>query len=124
MGQPKFSVTSGGSTVYLYGVGFDLLNFQQNVTSAIFDTNDFDTNDTLANPNFYVSGFNVFAQSFDPRTMLNTFLSGNDINNGVIPPFLTGVNRRIHAAFCSFSFWFSFWAGVIPPSPMLGRSLL
>ena len=36
----------------------------------------------------------------------------------VIPPFLTGCIRRIHAAI------FSFWAGVMPPMPMFGRSLL
>ena len=37
---------------------------------------------------------------------------------GVIPPFLMGLSRRIHAAV------FSFMAGVMPPMPMLGRSLL
>ena len=37
---------------------------------------------------------------------------------GVISPFLTGCIRRIHAAI------FSFMAGVMPPIPMLGRSLL
>ena len=36
----------------------------------------------------------------------------------VIPPFLTGCIRRTYAAI------FSFWAGVIPPMPMFGRSLL
>ena len=36
----------------------------------------------------------------------------------VIPPFLTGCGRRTHAAI------FSFMAGVMPPMPMLGRSLL
>jgi hypothetical protein len=36
----------------------------------------------------------------------------------VIPPFLAGLDRRIHAAI------FSFCAGVMPPMPMLGRSLL
>lgn len=36
----------------------------------------------------------------------------------VIPPFLRGLGRRIYAAI------FSFWAGVIPPLPMLGRSWL
>ena len=36
----------------------------------------------------------------------------------VIPPFLAGRIRRIHAAI------FSFWAGVMPPMPMFGRSLL
>ena len=36
----------------------------------------------------------------------------------VIPPFLTGCVRRIHAAI------FSFCAGVMPPMPLLGRSLL
>jgi hypothetical protein len=37
---------------------------------------------------------------------------------GVIPPFLTGCIRRIYAAI------FSFCAGVMPPMPMFGRSLL
>ena len=36
----------------------------------------------------------------------------------VIPPFLAGCFRRTHAAI------FSFIAGVMPPMPMLGRSLL
>ena len=36
----------------------------------------------------------------------------------VIPPFLAGRIGRIHAAI------FSFCAGVMPPMPMLGRSLL
>lgn len=36
----------------------------------------------------------------------------------VIPPFLVGWISRIYAAI------FSFWAGVMPPMPMLGRSLL
>ena len=40
------------------------------------------------------------------------------ISAAVIPPFLMGLSRRIHAAV------FSFMAGVIPPIAMLGRSLL
>jgi hypothetical protein len=36
----------------------------------------------------------------------------------VIPPFLAGCGHRTHAAI------FSFWAGVMPPMPMFGRSLL
>jgi hypothetical protein len=36
----------------------------------------------------------------------------------VIPPFLTGCGRRVYAAILSF------WAGVMPPMPMFGRSLL
>ena len=36
----------------------------------------------------------------------------------VISPFLTGCIRRTYAAI------FSFMAGVMPPMPMLGRSLL
>ena len=36
----------------------------------------------------------------------------------VIPPFLAGCIRRVYAAI------FSFWAGVMPPMPMFGRSLL
>ncbi|SLN77751.1 hypothetical protein ROG8370_03981 [Roseovarius gaetbuli] len=39
-------------------------------------------------------------------------------DGSVIPPFLMGSNRRNHAAV------FSFIAGVMPPMPMLGRSLL
>jgi integrase len=37
---------------------------------------------------------------------------------GVISPFLAGCGRRTYAAI------FSFMAGVMPPMPMLGRSLL
>ena len=40
---------------------------------------------------------------------------GRSVGN---PPFLTGCIRRIHAAI------FSFCAGVMPPMPMFGRSLL
>jgi pimeloyl-ACP methyl ester carboxylesterase len=36
----------------------------------------------------------------------------------VIPPFLAGLCSRIHAAI------FNFCAGVMPPMPILGRSLL
>ena len=36
----------------------------------------------------------------------------------VIPPFLTGLFGRIYAAIANF------WAGVMPPMPILGRSLL
>ncbi len=39
-------------------------------------------------------------------------------NDLVIPPFLTGCDSRIYAAI------FSFCAGVMPPMPILGRSLL
>ena len=48
------------------------------------------------------------------------FRIGNVAQDGdmVIPPFLTGCIRRTYAAI------FSFWAGVIPPMPMFGRSLL
>ena len=41
-----------------------------------------------------------------------------DARHGVIPPFLTGGIRRTYAAI------FSFCAGVMPPMPMFGRSLL
>ena len=36
----------------------------------------------------------------------------------VIPPFVTELDRRTHAAILSF------YAGVTPPIPMFGRSLL
>ena len=42
----------------------------------------------------------------------------------VIPPILEGVWGRTHAAICVCILRFSFWAGVMPPRPMLGRSLL
>ena len=45
-------------------------------------------------------------------------LQAEHVSDLVIPPFLAGCIRRIHAAI------FSFWAGVIPPIPMFGRSLL
>jgi len=43
---------------------------------------------------------------------------GSKLTRRGIPPFLTGCIRRSHAAI------FSFWAGVMPPMPMFGRSLL
>jgi hypothetical protein len=43
---------------------------------------------------------------------------GFALDEEVIPPFLMGSSRRFHAAV------FSFIAGVMPPMPMLGRSLL
>ncbi len=47
----------------------------------------------------------------------NDFLA-RKLKPWVIPPFLMGSSRRIQAAV------FSFMAGVMPPIPMLGRSLL
>jgi hypothetical protein len=44
--------------------------------------------------------------------------SPNSVGQGVIPPFLAGCSRRTYAAI------FSFMAGVMPPMPMFGRSLL
>lgn len=41
-----------------------------------------------------------------------------DSRRAVIPPFLTGCIRRTYAAI------FSFCAGVMPPMPIFGRSLL
>jgi hypothetical protein len=48
-----------------------------------------------------------------PRPLMELFLT-----HSAIRPFLTGFIRRIYAAS------FSFCAGVIPPMPILGRSLL
>ena len=42
----------------------------------------------------------------------------DSLGGKVIPPFSTGLRGRIHAAI------FSFCAGVMPPMPILGRSLL
>jgi len=39
-------------------------------------------------------------------------------SGAVIIPFLTGCGRRTYAAILSF------WAGVMPPMPIFGRSLL
>jgi hypothetical protein len=61
---------------------------------------------------------------FELRTVPTTLLTcrargGLGLNDGgVIPPFLTGLSGRIHAAI------FSFCAGVTPRMPMLGRSWL
>ena len=53
----------------------------------------------------YSEGSSIMFISARPRTK-------------VIPPFLVGFWRRIYAANCSF------WAGVMPPMPMFGRSWL
>jgi hypothetical protein len=59
---------------------------------------------------------------FGPKIDVEFETSVRDAASGcpemVIPPFLTGCSRRAYAAI------FSFWAGVMPPIPMLGRSLL
>jgi putative glutathione S-transferase len=58
---------------------------------------------------------------FDSLDWLEAHLATNRYLMGdllVVPPFLTGCSRRAYAAI------FSFWAGVMPPIPMLGRSLL
>jgi hypothetical protein len=71
----------------------------------------------------------TFAEAADQFMKEFTLITGGDrspvyIKNmqrqlkKVIPPFLMGSISRTHAAI------FSFIAGVIPPSPMLGRSLL
>ena len=52
------------------------------------------------------------------RLGISRVLNSLAMSGKVIPPFLTGCIRRIHAAI------FSFWAGVMPPMPMFGRSLL
>ena len=44
--------------------------------------------------------------------------------DAVIPPILRGLWRRTYAAICVSICRFSFWTGVMPPMPMLGRSLL
>jgi transposase len=60
-----------------------------------------------------------------PKTLYNRWKRWGDkgifarmMQGLVIPPFLTGCGRRTYAAI------FSFWAGVMPPMPMFGRSLL
>ena len=58
--------------------------------------------------------------SQDDRFKWHTVVHGHNTQSDglVIPPFLMGSSRRIQAAV------FSFMAGVMPPMPMLGRSLL
>ena len=53
-----------------------------------------------------------------PSLLLQTMEAQEAMDKGVTPPFLTGCGRRTHAAI------FSFMAGVMPPIPILGRSLL
>ena len=52
------------------------------------------------------------------RACRSAWLPKSSRGSPVIPPFLTGCVRRTYAAI------FSFWAGVMPPMPMFGRSLL
>ena len=59
----------------------------------------------------------------DERTGERHGLRWRDITL-VIPPLLRGLWRRTHAAVCIAICRFSFWTGVMPPIPMLGRSLL
>ena len=59
---------------------------------------------------------NAVTQVGMPQANLTAQLLG--LGGAVIPPFLTGCGRRTYAAI------FSFIAGVMPPMPMLGRSLL
>ncbi|PHQ95777.1 MAG: hypothetical protein COB39_12705 [Marinosulfonomonas sp.] len=55
----------------------------------------------------------------DNKPAQNLYLKGNFHATGmVIIPFLTGYRRRTYAAILSF------WAGVMLPMPILGRSLL
>ena len=61
--------------------------------------------------------FTIEAESY-PAHLVSETTGVIETTEGVIPPFLTGCIRRIHAAI------FSFWAGVMPPIPMFGRSLL
>ena len=54
----------------------------------------------------------------NPRVPSLKLAAMDSAGHGVIPTFLMGSSRRIQAAV------FSFMAGVMPPIPMLGRSLL
>jgi methyl-accepting chemotaxis protein len=70
---------------------------------------------------FNADGELIYSVGKEPDFATN-FASGPYANSilgqTVIPPFLVGLSRRIQAAV------FSFIAGVMPPMPMLGRSLL
>jgi hypothetical protein len=70
---------------------------------------------------FYHRLRQIIAQEVDRGSPLAGHIEVDESYFGghrVIPPFLTGLSGRIYAAS------FSFWAGVIPPMPMFGRSLL
>ena len=56
-----------------------------------------------------------YRKHFDGKVV---YCNCDDPRVRVIPPLLAGCIRRIHAAI------FSFCAGVMPPMPMFGRSLL
>ena len=57
-------------------------------------------------------------QKWHEQELVNEWLLPQIKDNPVVPPFLTGCTCRTYAAI------FSFCAGVMPPMPMLGRSLL
>jgi hypothetical protein len=69
---------------------------------------------------FCLEALNEAIHKFGPPEIMNTD-QGSQFTSfdwTVIPPFLTGCSRRTYAAI------FSFMAGVMPPMPMFGRSLL
>jgi hypothetical protein len=81
------------------------------------------TNDGTLNNRGNLLEFGTIDNS-DPLTNNGSFQNdedgtlANEVGGTVIPPFLTGLIGRIYAAS------FSFWAGVMPPMPIFGRSLL
>ncbi|WP_375697898.1 hypothetical protein [Pseudophaeobacter sp. TrK17] len=100
-----------GDSKFCGGVSFEEVNI----------TGDFGFENVSVSKNcgFHLCNFRARAH-FDLSIFYSdvSFYGSRFLDRVVIPPFLIGSSRRIHAAV------FSFMAGVMPPMPMLGRSLL
>lgn len=64
------------------------------------------------------SAKDVQSQMLRVQAAYYTYITAASPEGMVIPPFLTGLFSRIHAAI------FIFCAGVMPPMPILGRSFV
>ena len=89
------------------------------MTGDVSLTADFDSDSITGEMSMNSGAFTTGDLPIDTTISGDRFTEfSNGADNGVIPPFLAGCIRRIHATI------FSFWAGVMPPMPMFGRSLL
>ena len=75
----------------------------------------FESIGAIAETNVTIQGVRT---SHDIDVLVKTKFLGEDLIWMVIPPFITGLKSRYQATMANFCL------GVMPPSPILGRSLL